>query len=254
MKMNVKAIASLAITAVVMSACKSDADSSGLEYMPDMYRSAAIEPYVDYGQVKERVDPAKAGILSAKVPPFGTIPYYGTDSAEVVLRLPFPILPNQTFKVTHDLRGFDFAPENVDTYLEAANYTVNPYTLTEQNADKIFAEGKKLFVANCAQCHGEKGDGKGPMSTNGKFSGVPDYADKKELSNGQIFYSIYYGRNAMGSHASIINKKEIWTLVHYIRKFQDANYGKFGEAAVVADSAAVVTTVETKLIVGTPSH
>lgn len=241
--MNVKAIASLAITAVVMSACKSDADSSGLEYMPDMYRSAAIEPYVDYGQVKERIDPAKAGVLSAKVPPFGTIPYYGTDSAEVVLRLPFSILPNDAFKLTHDLRGFDFAPKEVDTYLEAASFTVNPYTLTEANAEKIFADGKKLFTANCVQCHGEKGDGMGPMSTNGKFSGVPNYADKKELSNGQIFYSIYYGKGAMGSHASIINKKEIWTLVHYIRKFQDANYGKFGGVAVAADSTAVTPVV-----------
>lgn len=235
--MNIKAITSLAITVVVMSACSSDPDSSGLEYMPDMYRSAAIEPYVDYGQIKERIDPEKAGVLSAMVPPFGTIPYYGTDSAEVVLRLPFPILPNDAFKLTHDLRGFDFAPEGVDTYLEAANYTVNPYTLTAENADKIFGEGKKLYVANCMQCHGEKGDGRGPISTNGKISGVPDYADKKELSNGQIFYSIYYGKGAMGSHASIINKKEIWTLVHYIRKVQDANYGKFGvEQAVVADS------------------
>lgn len=239
MKMNVKAIASWAITAVVLSACTAVPDSPGLEYTPDMYRSAAIEPYVDYGQIKERVNPELAMKMSAKVPPFGTIPYYGTDSAEVAIRLPFPYLPNITFKQTHDLRGFDFSAD--DTYLLAAGYSNNPYTLTEQNADKIFADGKKLFNANCAQCHGEKGDGKGPMSVSGIFSGVPDYADKKDLSNGQIFYSIYYGRNAMGSHASILNKKEIWTLVHYIRKFQDANYGKFGEAAVVADSATVAT-------------
>ena len=30
----------------------------------------------------------------------------------------------------------------------------------------------------------------------------------------------------MGSHASILNKKEIWTLVHYVRQFQDEDYGK----------------------------
>lgn len=250
--MNVKAIASLAITAVVMSACTADPDSSGYEYTPDMYRSAAIEPYVDYGQIKERINPALAGKLSAMVPPFGTIPYYGTDSAEVVLRLPFPILPNVAFKQTHDLRGFDFSTE--DTYLAAASFVNNPYTLTEVNADKIFSDGKRLFNANCAQCHGEKGDGKGPMSTNGIFSGVPDYADKKELSNGQIFYSIYYGKGAMGSHASILNKKEIWTLVHYIRKFQDADYGKFGATVVIDSSAETPATAETPLTAGTPSH
>lgn len=237
MKMKFKAIASLAVTAIVMSACSSSPDSSGLEYMPDMYRSAAIEPYVDYGQVKERIDPELAGKLSAMVPAFGTIPYFGTDSNEVMVRMPYHLLPNVAFKQTHDLRGFDFSTE--DTYLAAAADVVNPYTLNEANAEAIFASGKKLFNSNCAQCHGEKGDGKGPMSTNGIFSGVPDYADKKELSNGQMFYSIYYGKGAMGAHASIINKKEIWTLVHYIRKFQDAEYGKFGAAVATSDSTVV---------------
>jgi len=237
MKMKFKAIASLAVTAIVMSACSSSPDSSGLEYMPDMYRSAAIEPYVDYGQVKERIDPELAGKLSAMVPAFGTIPYFGTDSNEVMVRMPYHLLPNVAFKQTHDLRGFDFSTE--DTYLAAAADVVNPYILNEANAEAIFASGKKLFNSNCAQCHGEKGDGKGPMSTNGIFSGVPDYADKKELSNGQMFYSIYYGKGAMGAHASIINKKEIWTLVHYIRKFQDAEYGKFGAAVATSDSTVV---------------
>jgi hypothetical protein len=31
----------------------------------------------------------------------------------------------------------------------------------------------------------------------------------------------------MGAHASLLNKKEIWTLVHYVRRFQDAKYGTF---------------------------
>jgi len=35
-------------TALFMG-CSSTPDSPGLEYMPDMYRSPAIEAYVDYG-------------------------------------------------------------------------------------------------------------------------------------------------------------------------------------------------------------
>ena len=65
----------------------------------------------------------KVVLKSAKVPPFGTIPYYGTDSAEVAIRLPFPYLPNVEFKQTHDLRGFDFSAD--DTYLLAAGYSNN---------------------------------------------------------------------------------------------------------------------------------
>lgn len=244
--MRIKAIVSLSFVAVAISSCVTDPDSSGHEYMPDMYRSAAVEPYVDYGQIKERINPELTTKLSAKVPPFGSIPYFGTDSATVALMLPFPILPNSAFKLTHDLRGFDFS--NDDTYTLAANYTENPLKLTEQNSEAIFASGKILFNHNCSQCHGEKGDGKGTLVTNDKFSGVPDYADKKELSNGQMFYSIYYGKGAMGSHAAILNKKEIWEVVHYIRKMQDANYGTFGQAAVATtDSTATnTTTVATK--------
>ncbi|HNR86317.1 MAG TPA: hypothetical protein PKN38_06880, partial [Taishania sp.] len=88
--MNFKAIVSLSLTVVALSSCVTDPDSSGYEYMPDMYRSAAVEPYVDYGQVKERVNPEVAGKLSAMVPPFGAIPYFGTDSATVAINMPFP--------------------------------------------------------------------------------------------------------------------------------------------------------------------
>jgi hypothetical protein len=42
----------------------------------------------------------------------------------------------------------------------------------------------------------------------------------------------------MGSHGSILNKKEIWSIVHYIRRMQDANYGKFD-----ANGVAMSTTV-----------
>ena len=237
MKMKFKAITGITLLASVMmlGACTTDPDSSGLEYMPDMYRSAAIEPYVDYGQVKERVDDEKKMKISALVPPFGTIPFYGTDSNEVKIMLPYHRLPNIAFKQTHGLTNTDFTTE--DSYAAAAA-DKNPLVLNEDNAEAIFAEGKKLFKANCIQCHGEKGDGNGQMMKNGTFAGVPDYKDKATLSDGQLFYSIYYGKGAMGAHASIVNKKEIWTLVHYIRKMQNADYG--AGSAVVSDSTAAV--------------
>jgi len=242
MKMNLKFIGVWTILILMVSACASDPDSSGHEYMPDMYRSAAIEPYVDYGQIREKINPELATKLSAMTPPFGTIPYYGTDSMEVALMLPFSILPNVVFKQTHDLRNFDFSTE--DTYAQAASFTTNPYVLTDENSESVFAKAKVLFKDNCSQCHGEKGDGNGPMSTNGLFSGVPDYADKTELSDGQIFYSIYYGKGAMGAHASILNKKEIWSLVHYIRRIQNADYGKFEplQEETVLSQASVETS------------
>jgi hypothetical protein len=37
----------------------------------------------------------------------------------------------------------------------------------------------------------------------------------------------------MGSHASLVNKREIWTLIHYIKRFQDPNYGKFDDKGML---------------------
>lgn len=234
--MNFKAIASLAViaSAVLLGACTADPDSSGYEYMPDMYRSPAIEPYVDYGELRGKIDNDQKLVQSAKTPPQYTIAYYGTNEEDVMLMLPYHRLPNIAFKTTHGLVGFDFTTDS--TYNLAAN-DMNPYKLTPENSEFIFAEGKKLYAANCMHCHGEKGDGKGPMVKSGAYTATPpDYKDKTSLGDGQLFYSIYYGKGAMGSHASIINKKEIWTLVHYIRKFQNADYGKEGAVAPVADA------------------
>ena len=78
MKMKFRVISSIAIAAVttlMFGSCESDADSSGLEYMPDMYRSAAMEPDVDYGESRGRENKEVKLKLSAMVPPSGTIPY-----------------------------------------------------------------------------------------------------------------------------------------------------------------------------------
>jgi len=194
--------------------------------MPDMYRSPAIEPYIDYGEVKGSLDISKTLKISALVPPMRTIPYYGTNEEDVLTLLPYHILANAVFAKTHGYYGWDFTSNQTEDYeySEAAN-DVNPMKITPENSELIFKKGKELYTANCMHCHGEKGDGNGPMVTSGAYAGVPNYADRATLGDGQLFYSIYYGKGAMGAHASLVSKKEIWTLVHYIRKFQNAEYG-----------------------------
>ena len=242
--MKVSGIAIVTISLVVLASCGADPNSPGLEYMPDMYRSAAIEPYVDYGEIRgdENVDLKMQ--LSAMVPPHGTIPYYGTDSATVSLMLPYGRKPNTAFEVTHGLFGREFTSEN--TY-EAAAADMNPLKLTADNSDDIFTKGKYLYESRCAHCHGTKGDGQGPMVASGAYVGVPDYANVKNLSDGQLFYSIYYGKGMMGAHGSILNKREIWTIVHYIRKMQFAEYGPgyvMGAEAAPVEVVAPANPVE----------
>ena len=235
MKIKFKLVGGFAVLAatLVLSSCTSDPDSAGLEYMPDMYRSAAVETYVDYGQIKERMNPELKEKLSAKTPPFGTIPYVGTDSSSVSIMMPYDRLPNDAFKKTHGLFGAEYSSEDV---YAAAVSDKNPMVITADNFDVIMESGKKLYETYCLHCHGEKGDGNGPMVESGAYAGVANYANVKDLSDGQLFYSIYYGKGAMGAHNSLVNKKEIWTLVHYIRKFQDANYGPGAATTAPADT------------------
>jgi mono/diheme cytochrome c family protein len=234
-KSLLKLVGLVAVSALVLSACTSNADSPGLEYMPDMYRSPAVEAYVDYGEVRGRIDESKKTVLRAMTPPTYTIPFFGTDSTEVKLMMPYSRLANASFKTTHGLYN---EPVTTNDEYTAAAADKNMIVLTALNSEKVLAKGKELFTAMCQHCHGEKGDGNGPMVVSGAYSGVPNYAERAALSDGQMFYSIYYGKGMMGSHRSLLNKKEIWTVIHYIRSLQSSEYGKFNSdgSATVADT------------------
>lgn len=238
MKVKFKVFAQISVFALAAASCTTNPDSPGSEYMPDMYRSPAIEPYVDYGEVRGHINENAATHLSAMVPPKYTIPFMGTDSAVVRMMLPYHRKPSIDYAITHGLFGADFSlntGENSD-YVQAAA-DVNRIKLTAEQAEGVFTRGKALYTSYCQHCHGEKGDGNGPMVTAGSFSGVPDYRTLT-IAEGQMFYSIYYGKGAMGAHAPIANKEEIWTIVHYIRRFQDPNYGKFDAKGMPVTGAA----------------
>ena len=210
---------------LIMSSCTRDPDSPGLEYMPDMYRSPAIETYVDYGEVRGRENKKLKSRLYARQTPKYTIPFH-EDPQMVKMMLPNHFKGADSLQWTHGLVGWDLSPDSVDNYALALNETVNPITLSLENAEDIQKKGEKLYTSMCLHCHGKNGDGNGPMVQSGAYlsSGIPNYKEKAELSNGQLFHSIYYGRNLMGAHGSILNKEEIWTLVHYVRQFQDKKY------------------------------
>ena len=80
MKLTLKYIAVILIGGITLSSCSKHPDSPGYEYMPDMYRSQAIEAYVDYGMVTDEERDTTAERLkntqSARIPAEGSIPYY----------------------------------------------------------------------------------------------------------------------------------------------------------------------------------
>lgn len=254
MKKNLKAIAKYlcfgATGVLMLSACTTDPDSPGLEYTPDMYRSPAIEPYVDYAEFQGKEHKELKTRQSAMRPPLRAIPYYGTVEKEVRLMLPYKRLASSAMNVSHGLYQRDGwrLSDSLDAEYNKAAHDKNPISLTLENQDDIFARGKKIYGQMCAHCHGEKGNGEGPMVESGAYAGVPDYKNLTDLGDGQVFYSIYYGKGAMGAHAMMLDKEEIWTLVHYVNKFRFDDYGKTDneELEFVEDEA--VESEETELI------
>jgi len=196
-------IGAMCIAVAALSSCTEDPNAPGVEYMPDMYRSPALEAYIDYGDNKHmdwtQSQKDAAGLytrLSLK-PVTGTIPYGKAEMA--VYAMPYPL--NNT-------------PED---YEKAATEVHSPMAKTKKNV----LRGKEIYTLMCTHCHGEAGHGDGALSKNGFIQGIPDYAGKlKDLPEGKMFHTITYGKGLMGQHASQLNKLERWQVIEYVKLLQ----------------------------------
>ena len=216
----------------VLTSCDNDPNSPGVEYMPDMYRSPAVEPYVDYGQVLGKYDLELVDNFETGLPPAGTIPYSGNAGNDLPYAHGAPVGSDKT----HGLFGMD---KDSAGYQNAAN-DVNPIPYS----DAVKKEAKEIYGNFCIHCHGEKGDGQGPVVTNGGFPAIPSYtAQLKDLPAGQIFYSVTYGKGLMGSHASQLSKEERWKVVYHVQALQGKALSEAGTAPA-ADTSAVETAVD----------
>jgi hypothetical protein len=62
----------------------------------------------------------------------------------------------------------------------------------------------------------------------------------ESMPDGQMFYSLTYGKNLMGSYASQLSAKQRWMVITYIKIKQ----GKLKPASeAVSDSTTMVATV-----------
>jgi len=125
----------------------------------------------------------------------------------------------------------------------ASKQVKNPLT----SMDTVEAE--RLYLVNCAICHGAKLDGNGPLIKGGdgpypaapaQFIGKAQYENMPE---GQMFYSATYGKNKMGSYASQLNTKQRWMVIAYIKSKQAGGKsgGSAGGSAAGKDSTAAKT-------------
>jgi mono/diheme cytochrome c family protein len=111
----------------------------------------------------------------------------------------------------------------------------NPIKFTEVSVDR----GKKIFVTQCALCHGDKGDGKGELAADMKLT-VPDFTKPdtlKDRTDGELFTIIGAGTDTMPAQASRLTETHRWNLVNYLRavsgKVPEKSTGKEPEENVI---------------------
>lgn len=187
------------VTALLVISCSDDEHTKpGRVYMPDMAYSRAYETYADHSN------------LSAKGINFNNRPVPGTVSRGE--EMPYH-LPN-------DSAG----------YAQSAG-VVNP--LHRLNETEM-TEAERIYLINCAICHGTALDGNGPLykGGNGPFAAKPAVlvGDPKieALPEGTLYHVMTYGKNLMGSYASQLNRKQRWMVAQYVKMKQQTAKGSGG--------------------------
>jgi hypothetical protein len=94
---------------------------------------------------------------------------------------------------------------------------VNPLPITRQLLDR----GQQRYQINCLPCHGPDGDGKGITSKYGMV-GMANFHDQKfiDMTDGEIFNTITYGKNLMGSYGANVTVQDRWAIIAYLRALQ----------------------------------
>jgi mono/diheme cytochrome c family protein len=194
----------------VIWGCSDVRRSPGRVYMPDMAYSRAYETYATTANLDS------LGIHYDRKPVPGTIKRGDF--------FPFPLAKDK---------------EGDTTNYVAARQIANP--MPALNAAQM-VEAERLFLVNCGICHGSKLDGNGPLYNggNGPYAAAPKNlvgdAVVKAMPDGQMFYSITYGKGQMGPYGPQLSTAQRWMVVHYIKAKQAEAGG--GAAAPAAGQAA----------------
>ena len=177
-----------------MTACQRSHDDTGWEFAPNMYNSVGYEPYTQIDK-----NPINADGKNMREPVPGTV-------------------SRRNYKTHFDSAGVDLMIYHIgkDDIATAEAVLKNPVP----NNEKTLAEGKALYVRYCQHCHGEAGDGNGPVAE--MYKGVPNYhaAASLPLHDGHLFHVIPQGNGRMWPHGSQVTPEERWKIAHYVHKLQ----------------------------------
>ena len=183
-------IVTVIVLGVVIWSCSDVKRHPSRIYMPDMAYSRAYETYASTANLDS------LGIQYTRLPVPGTI-----KRGEL---FPFPY--------------------GLDKIGDSTNYVLSrqvPKPLDSMDAGHL-KEAERLYLVNCGICHGPNLDGNGPLynSGNGPYAAAPKNLITLDMPDGQMFYSITYGKGQMGPYGPQLSTSQRWMIINYIRSKQ----------------------------------
>jgi mono/diheme cytochrome c family protein len=172
----------MAIAFVVVARASNDAARRGVEYMPDMSYSL---PYNTFAP-----NPITRDGKTLQPPVPGTVP--------------------------RDVQPFRYGA-TPDEALRAGRELRNPVAPSAA----ALTEGRALYETFCLVCHGERGQGDGPLVP--RIPNPPSYTSQRvrEMAPGQLFHVISRGSGRMPSYAAQISYDQRWLIVLYVSALRD---------------------------------
>ena len=165
---------------VGLAGCGAGSDRRGYEYMPDMAHSVPLDSFAP--------NPVMRDGKTLQRPPAGTIP-----------------------------RGFlPFRYRGTAEDRERAGRELHAPTADAQ----MVKDGQALYEVYCLVCHGDKGQGDGPLVP--KIGNPPSYSSPRvsQLPPGQLYHVITLGSGRMPSYASQIPSADRWKIISYVQVLQ----------------------------------
>jgi mono/diheme cytochrome c family protein len=113
---------------------------------------------------------------------------------------------------------FDHLGNTIEDARKAGNQLTNPLPLTIEN----LRGGQELYNVYCIVCHGERGEGDGPVIGPDRFPAPPSLHTKQAVgyNDGTLFHIMTKGIGKMPSYADQLDQRERWMVVHYLHALQ----------------------------------
>jgi mono/diheme cytochrome c family protein len=180
--MKLKYFTGFFILVVFLYSCDKNRNHPGYIYSPDMTYSTAYETYSE--------NPNFDDGMTMRTPVEGTIP-----------------------------RGFvPFQYDRNDTDMVRAGKELrNPLTYSDENVQA----GKIIYDRYCLLCHGQSGDGQGPIFVSGLYPFPPASLINDKMKNkpdGEMYHQITLGWGIMGEYGTLTRPEDRWKVIGYIRK------------------------------------